>query len=244
MNKINQVLTLMPTHKLIIKQQRSRLWNFCLIAGALLVLVVSFYLGKYLAVENQQMLLDKTVWLQQKLDEYQQAYQKASESLVMQTQFAKVDDQSSLQLLESIKQLQQEKLQLEGELQFYRNIMAPELSQKGLTIAKFELSQASSADSSIFKLVLTQAGKQDQFIKGNVELELSGKLNGLPKTFKFSELGTFKPSHFKFQFRYFQNIEGEIELPQGFIAEQIMISATTRGLKKNQIAIKKVDWNI
>ena len=67
----------MSGHKLIIKQQRSFLWNFTLIVVALSVLGLSFYAGRFLAVSHEQQLLDKVSWLEQKLDEYQKAYQKA-----------------------------------------------------------------------------------------------------------------------------------------------------------------------
>jgi len=229
--------------KLVIKQQKSPLWGIMWSVFAVILLSSCFYLGRYLAIDERQQLIEQTIWLQSKLDEYQHAYQKANESLVMQTQSAKVDDQSSQQLVDSIKQLRDTQLQLEAELQFYRNIMAPELAKEGLTIADFELLDSKVPDSSRFKLVLTQAGKQEQFIKGKVELKLTGVLNGEQKTFAFSELGTFQAKHFQFQFRYFQNIEGEIVLPQGFTAEQVTISAKTQGLRKNQAAEKKVNWN-
>jgi hypothetical protein len=229
--------------KLVIKQQKSRLWVSLWSAFALVLLLGCFYLGRYLAIDERQQLIEQTVWLQEKLDEYQHAYQEANESLVMQTQSSKVDDQSNQQLIDSIKQLRDTQMQLEAELQFYRNIMAPELSKEGLTIADFEVLSTSASDTSRFKLVLTQAGKQEQFIKGKVELKIQGLLNGKPKTFAFSELGTFQSKHFQFQFRYFQNIEGEIVLPQGFTAEQVTISAKTQGLRKNQQAEKKVNWS-
>jgi hypothetical protein len=229
--------------KLVIKQQISPLKLGLWAVLTVILLLGCFFLGRYLAVDERQQLIAQTVWLQEKLDEYQQAYQEANESLVMQTQSSKVDDQSSQQLIDSIKQLRDTQMQLEAELQFYRNIMAPELSKEGLTIADFELLDSQSSDSSRFKLVLTQAGRQEQFIKGKVELKLEGLLNGEPKTFAFSELGTFQAKHFQFQFRYFQNIEGEIVLPQGFTAEQVTISARTQGLRKNQTTEKKVNWS-
>lgn len=229
--------------RLVIKQQKSPVWAVFWGLLAVILLMGCFYLGRYLAIDEREQLQQQTAWLQQKLDEYQQAYQKANENLVMQTQSAKVDDQSNQQLVDTIKQLRDTQMQLEAELQFYRNIMAPELAQEGLTIADFELTQSEQPQLSQFKLVLTQAGRQEQFIKGVVELKLDGELNGKAKTFLFSELGTFQAKHFQFQFRYFQNIEGEITLPDGFIAQQVTIKARTQGLRKNQISEKKVDWN-
>ncbi|TQV85281.1 DUF6776 family protein [Aliikangiella coralliicola] len=234
----------MSEPQLIITQKKSLFWYFAWGVLTVFLLYLSFYGGRYLAIEEQQETIEKAAWLEQKLAEYQQAYQKANEDLVMQTQSAKVDTQSNQQLVDSVKQLQETQRQLEAELKFYRNIMAPELEQEGLTIAEFELSKLNQGETPRFKLVLTQAGRQEQFLKGEVELKLHGQLNGSPTVYEFRELGTFLPKHFQFQFRYFQNIEGNIALPEGFIAQHVTIQAKTKGLRKNQTAEKQIDWNI
>jgi len=230
--------------KLIIKQQKSALWGVFWGLISVGLLSISFFIGRFLAVDERQQLLDKSSWLEQQLAQSQLAYQKVNENLVMQTQSAMVDDQSNQQLVDNIKKLQNTQVKLEEELKFYRGIMAPELANEGLTIANFELKQINGSELPRFKLVLTQAGKQEQFLKGSVEMNLNGMLNGQPTSFKFSELGTFQAKHFQFQFRYFQNIEGEIELPQGFIAQTISIRARTQGLRKNQTTEKQIAWNI
>jgi hypothetical protein len=227
--------------QLVIKQQQSpwviALWCF----AAVLALAATFYSGRYLAIDEREQALDQVDWLQKKLDEYQQAYLTANENLIMQKQSAKVDNQSNQQLVDSIKSLQDTQRQLEEELTFYRGIMAPELDQQGLTIAKLDFN--SSSQMTTFKLVLTQAGKQEQFLKGQVTVRFDGKLNGIAKTYLINELGSFSDKHFDFQFKYFQNIEGQIQLPQGFVAENVVVSAKTRGLRKNQSAEKSFQWN-
>ncbi len=234
----------MSSPRLIIKHQRSALWTVLWLGLFLVLLVICYYFGRYLALDERQQLIDKTIWLQEKLDEYQDAYLKTNEELVMQTQSAKVDTQSSQQLVDSIRELQDIQRGLEAELTFYRNIMAPELSQKGLTVAEFELTANSENQNPLFKLVLTQAGKQDQFLKGEVSLRLHGLLNGKMAEFDFRELGTFQSKHFQFQFKYFQNFEGEINLPENFVADHVSIVAKTKGLQHNQTVKKEIDWKL
>ena len=208
------------------------------------MLGISFYFGRYLAIDEREEALERAAWLESKLNEYQQAYQKANQELVMQTQSAKVDNQSQQQLLQTVKALQDTQKELEAELKFYRNIMAPELDQQGLTIAKLELNKSQENKVTRFKLVLTQAGKQEQFLKGTVELEVAGEEAGKAKVYPFRELGAFQNKDFQFQFRYFQNIEGEIALPNGFVAESINVRARTSGLRKNQSTEKQFQWKI
>jgi len=230
--------------KLVITQQKSAFWYIGWVVLVSLFLSTSFYIGRYIAIKEREETLERVAWLQGKLDEYQQAYQDANQKLVMQTQSAKVDNQSQQQLMETIKQLQDVQKELEAELKFYRNIMAPELDQQGLTIANLELSSSQQANMKHFKLVLTQAGKQEQFLKGSVEIEIAGEQSGKAKVYPIRELGAFQSKDFQFQFRYFQNIEGEIALPTGFVAESVIVRAKTRGLRKNQSTEKQFRWNI
>lgn len=234
----------MAAQKLIIKQQKTAKWYFCWICFAASLLLLAYYSGRYLAIEEREQAIENAAWLQAKLDEYQLAYRNVNQQLVMQTQSSKVDNQSNQQLMDTIKNLQDEQRKLQEELKFYHNIMAPELSANGLTIASFNLIQLPSSDKLAFKLALTQAGKQEAFLKGSVDIKVEGLLEGKTVNYPFRELGTFQAKHFQFQFRYFQNIEGEIQIPVNFEPKKIIVSAKTRGLRKNQTANKQFDWSL
>ncbi len=229
--------------RLVIKEKKSSLFYLGWISAVILLIAVSFYIGRYLSNKEREDMLDKISWLNTQVENYQQAYQQTNQELVMQTQSAKVDNQSQQQLVETVKGLQEKQQELEAELKFYRNIMAPELAQQGLTIDNFEAINF-NANALDYKLVLTQAGRQEQFIKGDIELEVVGQLNGETQTLPFRELGTFQNKDFQFQFRYFQNIEGQIQLPANFVAERINVRVKTTGLRKNQNAEKQFSWEL
>ncbi|TQV74120.1 hypothetical protein FLL45_14785 [Aliikangiella marina] len=230
--------------QLVIKEQKPTLWYVGIAALALVVILITYFIGRFHDKAIQEALNENVANLQQELDKVQRAYLKANESLVMQAQTAKVDNQSNQQLVETVKQLQESERQLQSELRFYRNIMAPELDKQGLTIAEFDLIKPSPESNPRFKLVLTQVGRHEQFLKGEVQLKVHGKVGEVVKVYPFRELGTFSNKDFQFQFRYFQNIEGELSLPEGFTAEYITIEARTRGLRKNQTAQTQVNWTI
>lgn len=234
----------MTQPKLVITHEKPPI--FYLLIGLVVValLLISFYIGRFMGINERESAVEKVESLQQQLAEYQQAYQKANKDLVTHVQHAKVDNLSNKELIETIKSLESTRNQLQAELSFYRNIMAPELSQEGLSISEFDTSDGSAKNKSKFKLVLTQVGKQDQFIKGEVALNLQGTniQTGLPMSYNFNDLGDFKNDDFKFQFRYFQTIEGEISLPKDFMAEKVSISAKTKGLRKNKTANAEFDW--
>jgi len=232
----------MNLSNLVIKQQKSRLWYIGTGISLLLLFIGAFVVGRYLALADLNTTKAALVSSQQKLIKAQLDLSNATENLVMQKQSSQVDNLSNKELVNSVKSMQQTQKELEEELIFYRKIMAPELEREGLTIDSLKISRTEKNNEYHFKASLIQAGKQSQFIKGRISLKLVGTLNGSDKEYDFRELGTFNAKHFQFQFKYFQNIEGIISLPEGFKAQRISVTAQTSGLRKNQKADKQINW--
>ncbi len=227
---------------LVIKQQKSGLWHFSLIAILVFLIIGTFVVGRYLALADLSSTKVELAESQQKLIDTQAALNKASESLVMQKQSSQVDNQSNQELINSVKNMQQTQQILEEELKFYRKIMAPELDLKGLAIDSMKISPTDDPQEFHFRLTLIQAGKQAQFLKGDIIIKVSGLLNGKTTVYDFRELGTFNSKHFQFQFKYFQNVQGFIKLPSGFEVKNINVKARTKGLRKNQNAENQIIW--
>ncbi len=232
----------MNQSKLVIKQQKSRLWYVTAGFLMLFIFVSTYVTGRYLALVDLATTKDELAISQQRLMATQSALDKASESLVMQKQSSQVDNQSNQELVNNVKSLQQTQNALEEELKFYRKIMAPEREQEGLAIDALQISKTDRVDEFHFRVTLIQAGKQSQFLKGDIILRLSGLLNGKNTEYDFRELGPFNAKHFQFQFKYFQNIQGFINLPSGFEAKKLIVAAQTKGRRKNQKAEIKMIW--
>jgi len=227
---------------LVIKQQKSQLWHVSVGLLMLLAIVGVFIVGRYLALSD---LSSTKLHLQETLNELSQsklAREKLNEKLVMQQQSSQIDSQSSKQLVNNVKELQQAQNDLESELAFYRRIMSPEQEKDGLKVDEFQISSSDTPQNFHFRLTLIQAGKQSRYLKGSVDLQLDGLLNGKKTEYNFRELGTFENRQFNFQFKYFQNIQGFLQLPDGFIAHKVSISAKTKGRGKKYNIQSQFDW--
>jgi len=227
---------------LVVKKQKSRLWYITTGISLLFLFIGAFVVGRYLALADLNTTKASLASYQQELIKTQRELDNVTESLVMQKQSSQVDNLSNQELVNSVKGMQQTQKELEEELIFYRKIMAPEMEKEGLAIDSLKISKTDKSNEYHFKTSLIQAGKQTQFIKGRVSLKLIGVLNGVDKEYAFRELGTFNAKHFQFQFRYFQNIEGIISLPDGFKAQKVSAIAQTSGLRKNQKVDKQINW--
>ena len=227
---------------LVIKHQKSQLWYLSVGTLVVLTIVAVFIIGRYLALSD----LSRTkVQLEEAIEEIKQSKlvsDELNEKLVMQRQSSQIDSQSSKQLVSNVKELQQTRTDLESELAFYRRIMSPEQEKDGLKVDEFQISSSDISHNYHFRLTLIQAGKQSRYLKGNVGIQLNGLLNGKKTEYNFKELGSFENKQFDFQFKYFQNIQGFIQLPEGFKANKVSISAKTIGRSKKVSIYKQFDW--
>ncbi|PKG76799.1 hypothetical protein CXF86_01630 [Shewanella sp. GutCb] len=112
---------------------------------------------------------------------------------------------------------------LARELAFYRSVMAPENSADGVAINGLEVSAELIPGQYRLKLVLTQLEKRKRSVSGRSEVTFIGFEDGKPKSIKLSELSD---ASFKFKFRYFQVLETEFTLPDGFILSRVKAKVT------------------
>lgn len=227
---------------LVIKQQKTKPWYIGVGSLVVLLFTASYLTGRYLAISDLSETKQQLASIELELAETKSALDNLNERLVMQAQSAQVDNLSNQELINSVKSLQQNNKKLVEELTFYRKIMAPERDKDGLVVDSIKLFNTDKENVFQVRTTLIQAGKQLQFLKGSILIKVAGELDGQAREFDIRELGTFKNSDFQFQFKYFQNIQGTIELPGGFIAKSINVSAQTKGLRKNQKTNLKVSW--
>jgi hypothetical protein len=115
---------------------------------------------------------------------------------------------------------------LRTQLAFYQQVMAPELNEQGFLIEGFNLEPALSDNSYRFELVLMQQNKTNKILKGNLKVTLIGSENGIAKQYTMNQmLSDQEQKKMLFSFRYFQVIDGEIRLPEGFQPEQVSVHA-------------------
>ena len=144
---------------------------------------------------------------------------------------------------QEIQQGLQRENTLRSELVFYRRIMAPELKPKGFDIDTFHLEASLSTGHFRFELVLMQQEEIKNTITGKIDVTLVGSENGRPKIIPLHELMDKKAKTLNFSFKYFQVIEGELQLPDNFQPEKILIQAEIYQFKRKRGSLdKSFDW--
>jgi predicted RND superfamily exporter protein len=143
-------------------------------------------------------------------------------TLEVELEVERLANQSSHDLLKSMEVAH---YQVKKELAFYEKVMAPEKQADGLVFDSFAIVSTGSENHFRFKVTLVQQQIKKRYARGYLQLALSGSLNKKPSQFKLSKISTLTQKDLAFNFQYFQIIEGEFTLPEGFVAEKIALSA-------------------
>jgi hypothetical protein len=230
--------------RLIIKSHQP--WRHRLkVGGGILVFALvlwgMFEYGFSRAGYDNESLLQQRAELQEQLDSAQAESQQLSERIAILERAAQVDQQAYAQVEESLKQAQDEMLELKEEVAFYRGIVSPAETASGLSVTSFQLDNIGEAHTYRFKLVLSQIKTNNRVVKGYARIAFDGIMAGEQKELELKELSRGKLDRLKLRFKYFQDIEGDVVLPEGFLPSRVLVEVVQTG--KNAARLKKsFDW--
>ncbi|NVJ48909.1 MAG: hypothetical protein HWE13_10210 [Gammaproteobacteria bacterium] len=231
------------TSELIVTKRRGAAWYVLWAASVVIMLVVAFFLGRMNSREARLLLEQERDVLLAQVDDYEQRIGDLEQTNIVLQSAAQVDAQASEEIMDTISRLQGTIDSLETELSFYRGIMAPELDVKGLQIASLTLKSTAVERRVQFQLALTQVKTHTVFLKGDVELQVVGVENDAAKTYALSEISNLTSQDLKFTFKYFQNLSGEFNLPNGFTPRKVVVTAKTTG-RNGQESQREFDWSV
>ena len=152
-------------------------------------------------------------------------------------------DRATIEILR--REIAQQKLQiaeLEEGIQFYRGLMAPGEIGQGLSLRPMELVSTGVERRYLYRLVAPQEARKHSTLQGELYAEIVGTVDGERKTYPLSSLtDDMETSVQKLRFKYFQSVEGELTLPEGFQPEVINVVASAR-TPRNMEAREQYIW--
>ena len=140
-----------------------------------------------------------------------------------------IDREAYADVETSLTELQAKIQEQRDAIAFYRGIVSPADGNAGLRVQDFRLSRGSTEREYSIRLVLVQAMKHDRKVSGDVNLSIAGIENGIEKSYKYSELLPADADRkWAFSFRYFQDFDRQVVLPDGFTPERITVQVESR----------------
>ena len=140
-----------------------------------------------------------------------------------------IDREAYQEVEASLITLQAKIQEQQDAIAFYRGIVSPADGKPGLRVQDFKLTRGAAEREFNLRLVLVQAMQHDRKVSGNVALTVQGNEDGEAKSYALSELlPADANADWPFSFRYFQDFDRQLILPDGFTPERIHVEVRSR----------------
>ena len=156
---------------------------------------------------------------------------------------SEVDKKAAFQSNASSATLQSQISELERNAEYYRRVISEKAGNTGLSISDFDLFATSIGNKYRYRIALRQQDADgDSYLEGRLSVNLIGKKAGMDLAIPLHELSTDQDGlDIRLRFKYFQNVEGELEIPDGFQPARIEIEASSNEPVK-KIVKESVLW--
>ncbi len=205
-------------------------WVVAGLAGGLFVLWgAMFYLFGQASVRHQiRLIYADTIGLSQSGAD---SHDVIAHIKMIATQ-AKVAEETIKGLRETLASKEHDVSELREQIYFYRAIVAPEETDKELSVLSVRLGYPAEDGKFPFELVLRKTDSPDTLAKGRVKITL---LDGDGEASRRLPMKSFYQGDERFSFKYFQQLRGKIMVPDGFSpvrVEAVVLSAGRSEIKK------------
>lgn len=234
----------MHKSKLVVKPhrpRRTRVVRGVLLVAALLSGFVLFEYGQYRGGYNQLAADQQADTLNTRIASLNAENNRLRQRIAVLETSLQVDHEAYQQVEDTLAELQGEIQAQREELAFYRGIVSPPDGATGLQIRGVELTQGPRSDLYRLRLVLIQASRHDRRVSGVVSLSVDGAKNGTPVSYELADLVPNESEPISFSFRYFQDLEQDLVLPDGFVPDRVNIELNPRG-RRAQVVRRSFDW--
>ena len=233
-----------PVSKVARRNDRA-LWMYALAAiVALGAMYLAFELGR---VRSGFSVIDhrrEVSALTQRINQEQAASDELRRQIAIAQTSGEIDRETYSQVESNLSNLQAKIQSQEEELVFYRGIVSPQDGVAGLRIQSLEVLPADGERRYTVRLVLVQAIVHSRKLTGQIKLQLEGLRDGQVASLDGSQVAAGDGRYdMTYDFRYFQGLETELELPVGFEPQRINVEIWPNEAKAEKV-YQSFDWSV
>lgn len=219
-----------------------------IIAGVVLIAVLG---GGYLAYEMGRIhagynRFSADAELQRsraRIDALEAENRRLSEQRIQLETLSKTEQETYREVSGTLRELQAKIQEQREAIAFYRGIISPDESESGLRIQDIQVLRGSAPSSYRLRMVLVQVKQHHRQVYGKVRLSIDGALDGENVSLPMARLlPEGESARWNYGFRYFEDFERELILPEGFSPQKINIELEASG--RGNTGIKQTfNWN-
>jgi len=167
--------------------------------------------------------------LEAQIDTLDDEIEALKQEVALQETHREIDREAYKEVEGSLIALQAKIQEQQDAIAFYRGIVSPSDGKPGLRVQDFKLTRGGEEREFNLRLVLVQAMKHDRKVSGNVAVSVEGNENGEARTYVLTDLLPADSERaWPFSFRYFQDFDRQIMLPDGFTPERVHVEVRSK----------------
>ena len=152
-----------------------------------------------------------------------------NEEIALLETHSDIDAEAYKEVEGSLVELQSKIQEQQDAIAFYRGIVSPADGKAGLRVQDLRLMRGGDEREYKIRLVLVQAMKHDRKVSGDVKLSIVGTKDGVETSYEYAQLLPVDgDDNWAFSFRYFQDFDRMVVLPDGFTPERINVQVQSR----------------
>lgn len=225
----------MRTGRLVVRYHapwRRRALVIGTVVGLIVLLVAAFEWGRYRSGYSKYAEMQLRRELAATIEKLEKENERLRQEVAAAELARDVERKAYADVEKNLADLQAQVLKHREELTFYRGIVSPEDGIGGLRIQRFQVLPGAADQHYRLRLVLVQSMRQDTVVSGAVSINIEGSQDNKPVQIALADASTAeKPTaQLPFRFRYFQNLEHDIVLPEGFEPRAVTVEVRTAKL--------------
>ena len=194
------------------------------IAGVIIALLASLFIGLVVGQWFGKDAIFANSALAKQLAIVTDENQELQKSLVAAELASNVQEQAARGLQTQLTELLTEKAELEDAVSFYRDLMEVGNAAEGIRVADFALFATNTPSVYQFSILVTQVADKRKYVGGEVIVKVLGLSGEKRETVVCDQASAVVGFPLKYRFRYFQDLVGQLKLPDGFTPERVSIS--------------------
>jgi len=186
-------------------------------------LYVVYELGRYNAGYDRQSVAQQRTELEVKIEHLE------NENREMRTRLAELDTirlgraREQAEVARSMGDLQAQVARQSQELAFYRGVVAQGAATLGVKIEDLRITAGAQPGVYVMHMALVRSGRSESLAAGTLQLSVDGELGGGEKTLDLAALTGGRQRDLRYDFRYFQDFDQELNLPAGFKPAHLVV---------------------
>ena len=222
---------------------------FTLVALCLMGALVSaaYFYAQYQS-DRERLSPQEAQELRAQLAELDQETSELKRELAKYQMSAQVDRQAGEELRKRVLELRDEKAALQRDIEVYRILSSNKSANPmGISFGVFSVSPLAD-DKKQFKLVVQKLAEGGDDFTGQLQILVVGPKDGNETKISLHELVVSQvgnesfPENIPLNFKFFQNIDTEIVIPDGFVPERVELAVKSNA-KRNPVTVKaELEW--